>query len=189
VRTIGEQGRRLQRLVTQILDLSRIQMGMFALEPRPLDLSAVVQSVVEEFRPTLRQHDLRLEGVAEPAIVDGDQRALEQVLLNLLGNAVKYSPRGGPIMVRLEQQDGSAALTVGDQGIGIPMAAQPHLFQRFYRATNVRADQFSGFGLGLYLVKEIVSRHNGSVEVASTEGQGSAFTVRLPLASPQHEPR
>jgi signal transduction histidine kinase len=181
--TIRDQAHRLQRLVNQLLELSRIQTGLFAIERRPLDLAVLLRSVAEELRPALRQHQLNLEDVAEPLIVEGDQHALEQVFHNLLGNSIKYSPRGGPIDVCIERRDGFASVAISDRGIGIPNEAVSNIFQRFYRAANVRGDQISGFGLGLYLVKEIVSRHDGEVTAFSTEGEGSTFTVRLPLSS------
>jgi signal transduction histidine kinase len=107
------------------------------------------------------------------------------VLHNLLQNAVKYSPKGGTVYVRLDRQDDHARMVVIDTGIGIPEAALEHLFQRFYRASNADQAQIGGTGSGLYLVNEIVKRHGGKVEVTSTEGEGSIFTVLLPLRHPE----
>jgi signal transduction histidine kinase len=100
---------------------------------------------------------------------------------NLLQNAVKYSPSGGLVTVRLQRQHDRACLAISDQGIGIPEAAQAHLFQQFYRAANVEGQQIQGMGIGLYVVKEIVTLHDGKITVASREGEGSTFTLYLPL--------
>ena len=105
---------------------------------------------------------------------------LEQVLQNIIQNAVKYSPRGGAIVVETFAREQSVCVSVSDQGIGIPQDALHRLFRRFYRADNVDDKQISGMGIGLYVVKEIVALHGGSVAVESTEGAGSKFTVCLP---------
>ncbi len=106
---------------------------------------------------------------------------LERVLTNLLSNAVKYSPERGTIRVRVTRQDSQAVLEVADEGIGIPPEAQARLFEPFYRAANVGATT-SGFGLGLYIVQEIVQRHGGRIELDSAEGQGTLVRVILPLS-------
>ena len=108
--------------------------------------------------------------------------ASKQILQNLLQNAVRYSPAGGQILVELSQQDRQAYLRVTDHGVGIPAEALPKLFQRFYRAPNAAKEYLGGLGVGLFLVKSIVELHGGTVAVESTEGRGSTFAVRLPLA-------
>jgi signal transduction histidine kinase len=113
-------------------------------------------------------------------VLMGDAQRLEQVLENLLSNAVKYSPGGGPVRVRVSSSDHEAVIEVSDAGIGIPAAAHEQVFAPFYRAANVGA-QVSGFGIGLYVVAEIVRRHAGQITVASQEGLGSTFRVSLPL--------
>jgi signal transduction histidine kinase len=105
------------------------------------------------------------------------------VLQNLLQNAIKYSPSGGTIEVSLTTQDGEAVLHLKDQGMGIPAAEQAHIFDRFYRAGNAKSGMSTGFGIGLYIVREIVTRHGGSISVQSAVGQGSTFTIRLPLTT------
>jgi signal transduction histidine kinase len=116
-------------------------------------------------------------------LVAGDRLRLEQVIQNVLANAVKYSPAGGTVHVRVLTTPTAAVLEVEDHGIGIPAAAQARLFEAFYRAGNV-GGQISGFGLGLHIVQEIVQRHGGRIEVASVEGQGSTFRVVLPRLHP-----
>jgi len=106
---------------------------------------------------------------------------LEQVLQNIIQNAVKYSPAGGAISIETFLQDRSVCVSIADQGIGIPQKSLQRLFSRFYRADNVDDKHISGMGIGLYVVKEIITLHGGSVEVESTEGRGSTFMIYLPL--------
>jgi PAS domain S-box-containing protein len=181
--TIAEQAQRLSRLIETLLNVSRIQLGRLTIEPQRIDLVALTEQVAAELQPVLDEHTLRLSYTHPSVYVDGDPLRLEQVLQNLLQNAIKYSPSGGTISLEVTQRDDSAWLIVADQGIGIPESALPHLFQRFYRASNVDAQNISGFGIGLYIVHEIVSLHGGSVKVLSTQGAGSTFTVQLPLAT------
>ena len=181
IRVIADQTERLSRLIGSVLDIGRISIGQFSLASRPVDLRDVARRVVEEMQPALEQHSITASWPAEPVVVEGDDLRLEQVLQNLLQNAIKYSPDGGRIKVEITREDDEATLAVSDQGIGIPAEAHARLFQRFYRAGNIAETGIAGMGLGLYVVKEIVDRHHGSVEVASVENQGSTFTVRLPL--------
>jgi PAS domain S-box-containing protein len=189
---IAGQAERLSTLISTLLDVSRIQRGHFTLDCRPVDLCTVVGGVVDQMQDELRsssaQHVVTFECLAAPVVVDGDSMRLEQVVQNLVGNAVKYSPDGGLVTVRVEQSADCAIIAVGDQGLGIPQEAQAHLFDRFYRAGNVSSSNISGMGIGLYVVKEIVSRHGGTVEVQSSEGAGSTFRVRIPLKAPASPP-
>jgi signal transduction histidine kinase len=130
--------------------------------------------------PATPQHRVDLTTPDDPVLVDGDAERLEQVLHNLLSNAIKYSPDGGQVQVQVARTATEAMVDITDQGIGIPADAQARLFEPFYRAPNV-GGQASGFGLGLHIVREIVERHGGRIEVASTEGVGSTFTIYLPL--------
>ena len=106
------------------------------------------------------------------------------MLQNLLSNAIKYSPHGGPITLSITAQDEIVYVAIRDQGIGIPSYDLPHLFERFYRASNVSVDNISGVGIGLYVVQEIVALHGGTVTVESEEGHGSTFTICLPRDTP-----
>lgn len=180
---ITRQAHRLNALVDQLLDVSRLQQGQFVIEPQPTDLAALVAEVVDEFRITLPErttHTVAVHRPDAPILVAGDGPRLEQVLQNLLSNAVKYSPQGGPVHVRVRPTATEVILEVEDRGMGIPSADQARLFEPFYRASN-GSRQASGFGVGLYIVHEIVQRHGGRIAVASTEGQGSTFRVTLPL--------
>ena len=136
---------------------------------------------MDEVQPGLTKHSIDWNAPSEALFVEGDELRLEQVVQNLLQNALKYSPLGGAVTLQVLRQGDMACLTVADQGIGIPEAALSQLFQRFYRADNADAQYISGMGIGLYVVKEIVELHGGTVAVESTEGSGSTFTVCLPL--------
>ncbi|MBC8160033.1 MAG: PAS domain-containing sensor histidine kinase [Roseiflexaceae bacterium] len=183
--TIAFQAERLKLLVNTLLDVSRVEQGRLMVERTPLDLCALLRRMVDDVQTILHIHTVVGDLPANPVIVLGDVLRLEQVLQNLMQNAIKYSPRGGEVRVRLEATSTHARVAVTDQGIGIPEVAQERLFTRFFRAPNV-AD-IGGLGLGLQLAKELIELHDGTIEVVSSEGQGSTFTVRLPLYSPPIE--
>lgn len=176
-----EQTHRLNRLVASLLDLSRLEAGQLTIEQKSLDLSSLTRRLTDELALSIETHEIEYHGSPQAVMVRGDEMRLEQVLQNLLQNAIKYSPAGGKIELRVAEQDDQAVITVTDRGIGIPSDAIPYLFNRFYRADNPGAQQISGIGLGLYVVKQIINLHEGSVTVVSTPGEGSTFTVRLPL--------
>lgn len=176
-----DQGMRLSRMVSMMLDVSRLETGRFALDRRPLDLDQLLRRVVEELEPTSSHHTIVYNNPDGPIVIDGDEMRLEQVFYNLLSNAIKYSPAGGQIHVDVARDDDAVILSVQDHGIGIPQEALPQLFQQFFRAPNVDEHKISGVGIGLYIVKEIVTRHGGEVSATSLNDAGSTFTVRLPL--------
>jgi two-component system OmpR family sensor kinase len=154
-----------------VLDLEQVQLGQLASEARayiaPLADSAGVA--------------LSYDAPPSPVVVEGDQKRLKQLLVNLLDNAIKYTPAGGSARLALAVEDANAVIEVTDTGRGIPSAALPHIFERFYRQTDPRDSRVTGFGLGLAISKWIVDAHGGSIEADSQEGRGSTFTVRLPL--------
>jgi len=178
---IVAQASRLNRMVAALLDIARIESGQLNIQRAPLDLCELARRVVEEAREQAEEHPLEITCQPEQLLIEGDDLRLEQVLQNLIQNAIKYSPPGAPVSVHVELQGAHASVAVVDRGIGIPEAARVRLFQRFYRAPNVDERQISGMGIGLFVVKEIVMLHHGTVEVESVEGQGSTFTIRLPL--------
>jgi len=179
---VVEQAQRLNRMITALLDVSRIQAGRFSIEPAPMDLCALVRRVADETRPTLTAHTIEVRGCDEPLRLMGDEVRLEQVLQNLIGNALKYSPGGGAVRLEVGRAGDTSFVAVSDEGIGIPEAARRQLFNRFYRAENVHVHGISGLGIGLFVVNEIVELHGGSISVESEVGRGSSFTVRLPLS-------
>jgi PAS domain S-box-containing protein len=181
VDVIVGQARRLNRLTLALLDVTRIQQGRLSLDRAPFDLGALLRQIAQEIGPTLSNHQLHYAAPAEPLPMLGDALRLEQVVLNLIENAVKYSPEGGPITLTLERVGEAARVGVTDAGIGMPAEALPHVFTRFYRAENAASAHIRGMGIGLFVVHEIIALHGGRVEVTSTEGRGSSFTVWLPL--------
>jgi signal transduction histidine kinase/DNA-binding response OmpR family regulator len=181
LRVVADQATRLSKMVTSLLDISRLQLGQLSIEPMPLDLGALAARLVEQARPLLLQHSIDYIGIGAPALISGDELRLEQALQNLIQNAIKYSPDGGAITVRVASDATRASVVVTDSGIGIPPEALSQLFQRFYRAPNVDPQHISGLGVGLYVVKEIVELHCGTVDVSSKVGVGSTFTISIPL--------
>lgn len=186
LQVIAAQAQRLNTLIVSLLDTSRLEGGQLSIAPGRLDLCALARRVIDEAAPAYERHVLSVDLPETPVLVEGDELRLEQALQNLLQNAAKYSPQGGRIMVSVSVDRDQACLAVRDEGIGIPEAALSKIFTRFFRAPNVHTARITGMGLGLYVVREIMSLHGGSVEVASAEGQGSTFTLCLPLLSPEH---
>jgi signal transduction histidine kinase len=174
------QADRLHHMINALLDVSRIEQGRLRLEHGMLDLGALARHTVAEIQTMNGQQRFDIQSPDTPLWIDGDPLRLEQVLYNLLGNAMKYSPGGGPITVSLTAQDDTVSVAIRDEGIGIPARDLPHLFERFFRASNVSVDNISGVGIGLYVVHEIVALHGGTVTVESQEGHGSTFTICLP---------
>jgi signal transduction histidine kinase len=171
---------KLTRLVNQLLTLARAESGEIPLGRSPVDLGALVPSVTEQLEPVAHAQDLRLECVVHQAVtVTGDAGWLERLLLNLLDNALKYTPAGGSIGVSVARVGDRARVDVRDTGTGISADALPRIFERFYRVDPARS-AVEGAGLGLSLAKWIVDRHNGRIEVESVPGTGSTFTVWLP---------
>lgn len=175
------QTERLQKMVEALLDVTRLETGHLSLHRTPLDLAALVQQIIDETQPTLSNHTITATTHGTSFVIHGDALRLEQVLQNLVQNAVKYSPAGGAITLETRSSGDSVCVSVSDQGIGIPQDSTHHLFSRFYRAENVEEKHISGLGIGLYVVKEIITLHGGSVHVESIENAGSTFTICLPL--------
>jgi CheY-like chemotaxis protein len=182
IQVVSQQARRLRQMIDALLDVSRLEQGQLSITEAAIDMGLLVERVVQEVRPGLQQHTIESDTPAEPVIILGDELRLEQVLQNLIQNAIKYSPAGGTIEVALEHDATQVAVQVRDHGVGIPAAALPHLFERFYRVPDAVERHIQGAGIGLFVVKEIVTLHGGTVDVTSQEGVGSTFTIRLPLA-------
>jgi CheY-like chemotaxis protein len=170
-------------LIADLLDVSRIASGKLDLEMGALDLEALVRASVDSARPTATANGIALEVVLSPVSspIEGDAARLQQVVTNLLTNSLKFTARGGRVMVRLAQEESQAVLTVADSGSGIRREVLPFVFERF-RQASVADTKAGGLGLGLAIVKHIVEMHDGTVTAASPgAGQGSTFTVTLPL--------
>ena len=171
---------RINAIVQDLLDVSKLQTGRLELASERVDLGDLVQQVVDRFGLTTARHHLRVAD-AEPAIVWGDRYRLEQVTEHLLENAVKHSPKGGEVRVAVLAEQGEAVVSVKDQGVGIPQEKQEHIFERFYRAHTRTPYDFGGMGTGLYISREIITRHGGRMWFQSEEGKGSTFYFSLPL--------
>jgi signal transduction histidine kinase len=170
------------------MDISRISAGKMQLDFEPIDLRDVIARAVETARPAIaqRRHELLLHVLDAPILVKADAGRLEQVFVNLLTNAAKYTPDGGRIEVRASMEQSEALVHVLDNGVGIPKDMHPHIFELFTQVTGGSSTSGGGLGIGLSLVKDLVELHGGSVQVRSEgAGTGSEFTVRLPLAQPR----
>lgn len=179
---------RMTDQVNELLDFTGLDSGRpLDLDRRPTDLVALTRAVVEEHAASTDRHSFVVEAKVPELTGEWDRTRLERVLGNLLSNAVKYSPAGGDVVVTLEREPGAgndwAVIAVSDRGVGIPARDQARIFERYQRGGNV-AGRISGTGVGLASVRQIVESHGGTVSVASKEGQGSTFTVRLPLPGP-----
>jgi len=166
---------KMEELVSQLLDVSKVAAGRFELQPQWVDLRAVVERVVERFATNSNGSALRFHGDAPRAFVDPFR--IEQAVTNLVANAVKYG-QGNPIDIALSAEEERARIEVRDQGIGIGPREQARIFDRFERA--VSAGQYGGFGLGLWIARQVVEASGGKIAVKSELGKGAEFTVTLP---------
>ena len=183
LRIINDEVDRMVDLINQLLDVSRLETQRLELNLDRVDLVRLTADAVDRLQMTTNRHTLRLRAPQGPVWVRGDAMRLVQVLGNLIMNAIKYSPAGGPIEVSLESQEERAWVSVRDWGIGIAPEDQPHLFERFYRGTRRGSTPLTGMGLGLYISREIVQRHHGDIVFHSQPGQGTTFLFWLPLAA------
>jgi signal transduction histidine kinase/GAF domain-containing protein len=182
VEAIDQATTRLVDLTDDLLDVTRLQGGRLELRIEPADLIALVRRVTARAGMTAPERSIELTAGAEHVVAAIDVARIEQVVTNLINNALKYSPAGGAVRVTVTEEaaTGVACLTVRDDGIGIPAEQQAHIFGRFVRADNAKREGISGTGLGLYLCRELVERHGGRIWFESEEGKGSTFFVQLP---------
>ncbi len=184
--SIDRSVNQLNDQIGSLLDVARFRMGQqLDLYRQPANLVALAREVVTQYQHVSEVHQLRLEADDAEILGNWDTERLRRTLGNLLGNALKYSPEGSEVTIEVSRDsDGWAVVSVHDQGIGIPAADLPHVFERFRRGANV-AGQIIGTGIGLADVRQVVEAHGGTVDVQSTEGAGSTFTLRLPPATPE----
>jgi two-component system CheB/CheR fusion protein len=188
IKLIERQVEFIRRLVDDLLDITRISAGKIQLDAAPIDMREVLASAVESTRPLIsqRRHTLRQHVLQTPIVVNGDAGRLEQVFVNLLTNAAKYTPEGGRIELRASVDREEALIHVIDDGIGIAKEMQLRIFELFTQVDESVERSHGGLGIGLSLVKNLLELHGGSVQVRSEgAGKGSEFTVRLPLAEPR----
>ncbi|PYT10917.1 MAG: hypothetical protein DMG59_27815 [Acidobacteria bacterium] len=186
-----EDVEKLSSIVRALLLLSQAESGQIVLQKAPLDLAEFAVDVVDQFQIPAEEKGVTLTAALEPhAVVPADRTQLERLLSNLLSNALKYTPKGGSVCVRVgpAEEAGWARLVVEDTGVGIPAENLPHIFDRFYRVRNAQTNPIYGLGLGLSFVAWIAEVHGGRIEVASTVGEGSRFTVLLPSGEEAPEP-
>jgi two-component system OmpR family sensor kinase len=181
--TIEDEADRLTRLVGDLLLEAQAESGKLPLHFAPLELDTLLLEVFKEMRILARERvKLKLPDI-DQIMINGDRDRLKQVLINLIANAIKYTPQGGEVVLSLGKVGGRARLIVRDTGQGIPSEDLPHIFERFYRAEKSRTrSKIGGFGLGLSIAYWIVNRHGGQIEVDSKEGKGTTFCIYLPLA-------
>jgi heavy metal sensor kinase len=179
-----EETQRMSRIVESLLTISRLDAGEVKMDKLHLDFGELAESTANEMKLLAEEKSIGLRIHAESGVhIVGDRVRLQQVIVNLIDNAIKYTQVGGMIDVRIGREVKTAVLEVSDNGLGIPANALPHVFERFYRADKARSRATGGAGLGLSIVKAICAAHNGEITVSSQEGHGSRFRVELPLSA------
>jgi signal transduction histidine kinase len=180
IELVRRQLKKLERMVSDFMDMTKVEAGRLELQVEPHDLRQLAGDVVSLFEATEPEQRIELALPDEPLQVECDPLRIEQVMSNLISNALKYSPRARKIEVTLAREGRDACFIVRDYGIGISEEDQRRLFEPFQRA-GLSKDTIPGAGLGLYVVQRLVQAHSGRIEVTSAPGQGARFTVRLPL--------
>jgi len=181
---IYQDSNRLANLIDDLLDLSRIESGKMKMEFEPLDIKPVAKRCMDVLERSAKDKSLKIKFdiATELPRVLGDEKRLSQVFLNLLDNAIKYTPEGGTILINTSIMENMVQVDVSDTGIGISEKDMPRIFERFYRVDKARSRELGGTGLGLSIVKHIVQAHNGQIWAQSTLGQGSTFSFTIPIA-------
>jgi two-component system CheB/CheR fusion protein len=178
--TIDKQTSKLTKLVTDLLDATRIETGKFEIRKEPSRISEFLTDLIKDTRTTSLTHAVVLNQYADPLVL-ADKDRMMQVVSNLFSNAIKYSPNSSKIVVEIREKDNRAIISVQDFGIGISMEDKDKVFERFFRVPGKQESTFPGFGIGLYIVKEIVLMHDGRVWVEGQKGKGSTFYISLPV--------
>src|SRR6266567_4518611 len=181
---IQSQADHLERLVNDLLDLSQVQWGKLHLQYSSFYLADVLVESVRSVQASTEQHTIYLDIAVQDTKIVADKMRMSQVIGNILDNAIKYSPQGGQVTVKLEEREGDYFVSITDQGIGISQEYLDHIFERFYRVRNTASRQYSGIGLGLYVTRAIVEEHGGHIWHTNNQGRGSTFHFTLP-----HKPR
>ena len=185
-RVLGEaysSSERMAFLISDFLDVSRLQAGRFELQKAPTHLGELLSSEIEHLKGTAKSKNITID-YSPPSnlpVIEADHNKIRQVTMNMIDNAIYYSPEGSTVTVSLYKQKNDIILTVKDFGIGVPASEQSKLFTKFYRATNARRARPDGTGVGLYMAKKIIVMHGGSIIFDSHENRGSIFGFRLPI--------
>lgn len=177
---INEQVQKLIELTNDLLDVSRIETGKLRLKKEKFSLDELIMKSIEEIQPTTTKHTIRIHFETKEYVF-GDVYRISQVVVNLLMNAIKYSPAGGEIDVIIERNNGEVVVKVRDKGLGIKKSQQEKIFSRLYQGDDPKSRTYPGLGLGLYISKEIIERNKGRIWVKSEEGKGSTFYFALPV--------
>jgi heavy metal sensor kinase len=186
--SVLEEAVRLSNITDALFTLSRLDAGEAKMREVSFDLCVMVRNTVEQMKLLIEEKPLALTlDTPEPAPVRGDPDRLKQALIDLLDNAIKYTPAGGALTLRVLAHGGEAVVEIIDTGIGIPAEALPHVFDRFYRAESTRAQHVPGAGLGLAIVRSICDAHGGAVRITSVEGAGTTCRITLPLSASSGE--
>jgi signal transduction histidine kinase len=181
---IQRAGEHMTQLVENMLDLAKMDLNAES-KHEELDISSLLWEISDEFQPQAeaKRQLLTLGDTVAGAKVQGDPLQLRQAFRNLIGNAIKYTPEGGTVVISMKEAAGAINISIKDTGYGIPASDLPHIFKRFYRVRNNGHDQIEGNGLGLAIVKSIIEQHGGKVCVESENGKGSCFQVDIPTVS------
>lgn len=179
---IEEHTDRMTRLISDLLSISKLQVGKLEVKKTVLNINECVQEVVEAYSINDAKHKIVVKGKCTRTIL-GDKVRIIQVLTNLITNAIKYSPKAKEVLISLSENKRYISISVTDYGLGIKKKDQNKLFSKYFRVQGTDEKHYKGFGMGLYIVSEILKLHNGKIDVISIEGKGSTFTIKLPVAS------
>jgi len=171
---------RLTKMITQLLDVSAMEAGHFEIELEAVNIASLIEKTVEEIKSQTGNHQIKLDFADKSLMIVGDGNKIQQVILNLIENAIKYSPEGGAVTISVSPEDHTAVIFVADEGVGISKENLPRVFQKFYQIDADVVPERSGAGLGLFIAKTIVEAHSGKIWVESEAGKGSKFSFSLP---------
>ena len=177
---ITRETKRLTNLIDDLLNVSRLESGKLILQHEEFDINTLIKQIIIDFQYTNETHELKREGSINSKVI-GDKDRIEQVFINLITNAIKYSPNADKVLIHVAEEKNDVVISVQDFGLGIGVKDQPHVFKRFYRTPDKEERKITGFGLGLYIASEIIKRHKGKIWVKSQKGKGSTFFFTLPL--------
>jgi PAS domain S-box-containing protein len=182
--TIEKKVKTMSRLIHDLLDVGKIEAGI-DIDLKPVMITPIIQDVIFNLMSQAEQKEMKLSGDIAPDLppMQGNETRLQQVFHNLIGNAIKYTPEHGEVTVRAFLQDNKIRVEIADNGLGIPAADQPHIFEKFYRVRGEHVKSIKGTGLGLAITKGIVEKHNGRIWLESVFGEGSTFIIALPLGN------